>query len=113
MTLEKDILQTAKLAIDKSIIENLTNYNGALRKLCEKVISDNQQEMYDLINSSFETMLTSDVFKIALKDALNNKLAKVIVARMGGELEKQVNALKANPLTRAKITLAIEKCLEG
>ena len=48
-----------------------------------------------------------------MKDALNNKLAKVIVARMGGELEKQVNALKANPLTRAKITLAIEQCLEG
>jgi len=113
MSLEKDILQTAKVAIEKSIIENLTGYNGALQKLCQEVMSDNQQEMYALVNDSFETMLTSDVFKTALKDALNNKLAKVIVARMGGELEKQVNALKANPLTRAKITLAIEQCLEG
>ena len=53
-----------------------------------------------------------DQFRDALKDALNAKLAKTLISRMGGELEKQVNELKANPATRAKITLAINELIE-
>jgi len=112
MMLEKDILKTAQEAIKGSLIENLTKYHGPLQKLCEQVIEDNKGSLYELINTEFSTLLNSDDFQNSLKCALNTKLAKVLVSKMGGELEKRVNQLKANPVTRAKITLAIEKCLK-
>jgi len=43
---------------------------------------------------------------------LHNKLAKVLISKMSGELEKKVNELKQDPTTRAKITLAINKVME-
>jgi hypothetical protein len=35
-----------------------------------------------------------------------------LVQRFGGELEKQVNALKSDPTTRARITIAIEEIVK-
>ena len=112
MSLEKDILQTARVAISESIVKELVGYNKPLSKLISRVIEANEQEMYDLIDGEFSTLICGDDFKISLKKALNDKLAKVLVSRMGGELEKRINELKANPTTRAKITLAIEKCMD-
>lgn len=39
---------------------------------------------------------------------MNHSLAKTLVQRFGGEIEKQVNVFKSDPTTRARITLAIE-----
>jgi hypothetical protein len=39
-------------------------------------------------------------------------LAKVLIQRFGGEMEKQVNVLKSDPTTRARITLAIEEIVK-
>lgn len=111
--MEKEILQTAKAAISEAIVKELTGYNKPLSKLTERVIEDNSASLYSLINDEFAGLLQSDDFKAALKEALNAKLAKTLIARMGGELEKQVNELKANPATRAKITLAINELIDG
>jgi hypothetical protein len=111
--MEQEILQTAKAAISEAIVKELTGYNKPLSKLTENVINDNSVELYSLINDEFAGLLKSEDFKAALKDALNAKLAKTLIARMGGELEKQVNELKANPATRAKITLAINELIDG
>ena len=113
MELESKILNQINVALGKAISDELVGYNKPLSKLTEAVISDHQQELYDLINGEFETLLNSDDFKEQLKIALNAKLARTLISRMGGELEKQVNTLKADPTTRAKITLAIDNVLNS
>jgi len=107
--LENQILETAHKAISESIVNSLVGYNKPLSTLCENVISDNQQNLYTLINDEFAGLLSNERFKTSLKEALNKKLAVTLINRMGGELEKQVNALKQNPETRAKIMLAISE----
>ena len=42
-----------------------------------------------------------------MKLEMKRKLAKVLIAN-GGEIEKTVGQLKANPTSRAKITMAID-----
>lgn len=111
--MEQEILQTARRAIGDAIVSELTGYNKPLSKLTAKVIEANEVALYALINDEFSALLSSEEFRAALKDALNAKLAKTLIARMGGELEKRVNELKQNPTTRAKITLAIESALDG
>ena len=111
MELENKILSQVNTAIGKAITGELVGYNKPLSKLTERVVSDHEQELYDLINCEFEALLNDKDFKEQLKIALNAKLAKTLISRMGGELEKQVNTLKADPTTRAKITLAIDGVL--
>jgi len=111
--MEKQILEVAKKAISDAIVTELTGYNKPLSTLTANVISDNSGQLYTLINDEFSTLLNSDDFKVSLKEALNKKLAQTLISRMGGELEKQVNGLKSNPATRAKITLAIDNIISG
>jgi len=111
--MEQQILDSAKQAISEAIINELIGYNKPLNKLTERVIEANEDALYSLINEEFSGLLNSDQFRLALKEALNAKLAKTLISRMGGELEKQVNELKANPATRAKITLAISELIDG
>lgn len=110
--LEKKILAQIEGAIAESVVKELVGYNKPLSELTSRVIKANEQELYDLINTEFSGLLQSDCFREELKSALNSKLAKVLIGRMGGELESQVNKLKADPTTRARITLAIEEIVK-
>jgi hypothetical protein len=51
-------------------------------------------------------------FVESIRVAVRQSLAKTLVQRFGGELEKQVNALKSDPITRARITLALEEIVK-
>lgn len=110
--MEKQILAQVEKAMGEAITKELVGYNKPLSKLTERVIEANSNDLFSLINDEFANLLNGDGFKDALREALHQKLAKTLIARMGGELEKQVNELKQNPQTRAKITLAISQIVE-
>lgn len=110
--MEELIVSTARKAIKESIIKNLTDYNSPFSKMVKDVIADHEAEFKVLLNDEVSNLLQSKGFKDTLKDALHTKLAKVLVSRLGGELEKRVNELKQSPTTRAKIILAINKIVE-
>lgn len=109
--MEQQILNQVNAAIGEAIIKELVGYNKPLSNLTARVIAANEDQLFTLINSEFAALLNSADFKDQLQIALNAKLAKTIVSRMGGELERRVNDLKADPTTRAKITLAIDNAL--
>ncbi len=110
--MEKEILKSVKKAMSSAIVGELVGYNKPLSKLTEKVVSDNQDELYGLINDEFVGLIKDPEFKEDLGKALRSKLAKSLISRMGGELERRVNEMKADPSTRARITLAIDDCLK-
>lgn len=111
--LEKRITAAAANAVDKSITESLTSYNGPLKKLCDVVIENHSGQLHNLIDKSFSALLDSDEFNEQLKISLNKKLASTIIGRFGGELESTVNKLKADPTTRAKIVVAIDSVISS
>lgn len=110
--LESDILRIAQASISEAIVKNLTGYNGPLAKLCEQVMANNNAAMLTLVNGEVASLLSRESFRVALKEELNAKLARCLLKRIGGEIEKRVNELKANPETRAKITLAIQEAVK-
>lgn len=110
--LESQILAQVQKAMGESIQKELVGYNKPLSQLTEDVISKHKAELFDVIDGEVTSLIGGEGFKEALKSELNNKLARVLIQKMGGELEKQVNELKSNPTTRAKITLAIESAIK-
>jgi endonuclease III len=111
--MEKEILQTAQQAIATAITTELTGYNKPLSNLVNKVISENEDCLFALIDGEIKELISSGGFKNVLKSELQSKLAKVLINKTGGEFEKKVNELKQNPKTRAKITLAIDEIISS
>lgn len=110
--LEQQILNQAKSAIGTAIKSELTGYNSPLSKLVERVMAARSDDFYKLINDAFTEALKDDEFVAEFKCAVRTKTAKVLVSKVGGEIEKRVNELRANPATRAKIVVAIEKLVD-
>ena len=110
--MKEDIIKIAEKAIVSAVEKELVGYNRPLSNYVNEVLENHRNDFTSLIDGEVTKMLKAKAFKDALSVALNEKLAKILVSRFGGELEKQVNELKANPETRAKITIAISKIIE-
>ena len=111
--LQQQILDTAKSAISESIKSELVGYGKPLSKITEAVIDSHKGELFMVLDKEVSQLIGGDGFRDLIKSELNKSLAKILIQKMGGELEKQVNTLKQNPQTRAKITLAINDIIES
>ena len=74
-------------------------------------LSDHKEKLHELAGESVSELINSDEFKDTMKLEMKRKLAKVLISQYGGELEKTVGKLKANPTSRAKMTLAIDNVM--
>lgn len=111
--LETIILKTAKESVSKSVVSALTEgYDNPMKQLCEKVLNKHKTELSGLIDSEITALISGEEFKNAIKEALTHKLAKTLVSKMGGEIEKRVNELQQNPETRARITVRISELIK-
>ena len=110
--MEHTVIKVAKDAIYNAINTELIGYNKPLSIFVNAVMLEHESEFKQIINNGVSELLNADDFKSAIKSALHDKLARIIISRMGGELEKKVNELKQDATTRAKITLAINKVIE-
>lgn len=104
--------QSVQDGIREGIKARLNGYNSPIDKLVTSAIEKHGAEMKELLESSIASCLADDDFRRHVAEAVNHNLAKVLIQRFGGEVEKQVNALKSDPTTRARITLAIEQIVK-
>lgn len=110
--MEQTVIKVAKAAIYDSISKELIGYNKPLSNFVNAVMLEHETAFKTIINCEISNLLNADDFKIAIKTALHDKLARILISKMGGELEKKINELKQDPTTRAKITLALNKMIE-
>jgi len=110
--MEQTVINVAKKAIYDAINTELVGYDKPLSRFVNDIMLKHESEFKVLINDGVSEILNAKDFRIALKNALHDKLAKILINKMGGELEKKVNELKQDATTRAKITLAINKVME-
>jgi len=111
---EDQLLKAATSAVYESISKSMSNdYNGPIKIAVNAVLSRHLSKIESIVESAFIGLVNSDGFKESIHSALQDKLARSLVAKMGGELESKVNELKANPETRARITIAIAECIKS
>lgn len=101
-----------KDALREAVKSKFSGYNSPLDKLIVEAIAKHSSSLTELLESSVAACVASDEFRMNIADAVNKSLAKTLIQRFGGEVEKQVNALKSDPTTRARITLAIEQIVK-
>lgn len=95
-------------AIREGIKSKMGGYNSELDKIVNAAITRHADKFRVLLEEGISEAVLDADFRKEIKQAVNRTLAKTLVQRFGGEIEKQVNVLKSDPTTRARITLAIE-----
>lgn len=98
----------------EGIINRLkSGYNTPFDKAVDAAISPHLATITTITSEIIREMVGREDFREQIKSALTTKLAKLLIERFGGELEKQVNVLKSDPTTRARITTAIEDIVKS
>jgi hypothetical protein len=116
-TMEIDANQLVENAVRDGLREGIkqkltSSYSNPLDRLIEQCIAANSTAFTTLLQESLSSAIGDPEFRSTLKASVRTVLAKTLVQRFGGELEKQVNVLKSDPATRARITVAIEDILK-
>ncbi len=88
------------------------SYNNPFDKIINDAIAEHSASFREMLNDGLKSCLSDKEFRADIATAVRHTLAKVLVQRFGGELEKSVNALKSDPTTRARITIAIEEIVK-
>ena len=88
-------------------------YENPITKLIDGAIAKNSAGFQVLLGECIGSCIADQKFRDEIATAVRHQLAKTLVQRFGGELEKQVNVLKSDPTTRARITLAIEEIVKA
>lgn len=109
---EKLLENAIRDGLREGIKSKLTGYNDPLNKLLNDAITARTSQLRALLDEAIAACIEDPEFRQNIREATSKTLAKTLVQRFGGELEKQVNVLKSDPTTRARITLAIEEIVK-
>ena len=113
MEIDEMLLGAIKDGIRKGITEQLTrSYKNPLDAIIEEAVKSQSAALRGMLDDAMKSVMGDAEFRTQIATQVRHKLASVLVARFGGELEKQVNVLKSDPATRARITLAIEEIVK-
>lgn len=110
---EKLMVDAIRDGMRKGVADKLAGYNSPLEKLMTACFETHRIAMSKLLEESIGSCLTDSEFREDIKKATRHNLAKTLIQRFGGEIEKQVNVLKSDPTTRARIVLAIEEIVKS
>lgn len=110
--LGKELVQAVKNGIGKSVSEKLSGYHSPIEPIIQKCIEEQSAELRNIFLESIRSAVGDKEFRAEIAKAVRHKLASQLIQKFGGELEKQVNLLKSDPVTRSKITVAIDEILK-
>lgn len=113
MEIQEQLIHAIQDGIREGIKSHLTRqYQNPLDPIVAVLLRSHEDAIRSLIAEAMSSAMADQGFRQQVAQQLRHKLASVLVARFGGELERQVNALKSDPATRARITLAIEEIVK-
>ena len=109
---KKEVLQVAVQAIRDKIGETFSGYSSPLSKISNEVVEEHRQEIKDIFDDCLVATLKNKVFKDAIKDEFTHKIAKSMVGKLEGSVEKAVEVLRQDQTIRARMILAIENIIK-
>lgn len=113
MNLEDQVIATVHSALTDAIKAKLTaGYNSPLDLLIKQSIDKHEAGIRSALDSAIQGALQGD-FAVALADACTRKLAKVLISKMEGELEKRVGELRSSPEFRSRLTVAVDDLVKS
>lgn len=99
--------------IYKALKENIgsaINYQE-MHALIGNVISERESEFHKLLNKCLDKVFVDKEFQNVIVEEFRHKVAKNLVAKLEGGIEKNVNRFRQDPILNSKMILAIENII--
>lgn len=107
------LVNAMKDGIREGIKSKLTqSYSNPFDDVIKRTLSEHEAEIRQMLSEALASCVKDQEFRKLVATSVRHTMARTLVARFGGELEKQINVLKSDPSTRARITLAIEEIVK-
>jgi hypothetical protein len=106
-----DMLNVVFDAMRDRTKEALSRYGSPLDGLIEKAVTRHEAKFQSLMDDAITKAFDGD-FREQLADAASRKLAKVLISKLEGEIEKKANDLRSDPAFRARLTVAIDNAVK-
>ena len=111
---DKLLVEAVRNGITDAVRSKFTqSYNNPVEKLIDAALAKHSTDLTKLLTEAIGSCLGDEKFREQIGESVRVVLANQLVQNFGGELENQVNQLKSDPATRAKITLAITDIVKG
>lgn len=107
--MKDDLLKQCEPAISKAIFDALTHYESPLKKAVHLALESEQELINKMVKGAVNSLVVSDEFQEVINKEVQAKLARVLISKAGGEIEKAVNKLKQDDVARAHITLTLDE----
>lgn len=110
MTFDTDELKDIIAQALKEKVSSAINY-GEVHELVDDVLMERKAEFDGLLNEMFDAFFQDADVREALLDEFKHKVAKTMISKLGGAVEKSVAKYHQDPATNARMILAIEKII--
>lgn len=100
-------------AVEGKITGVLGGYNSPLDKHVKEAFDKESETIRATILEAVSTCVRAPTFKKSLIEALNHKLANLVINRCSGLVEKSFNELMQDAVLRNKLQAAVIKITEG
>ena len=109
---EKTIEDAIREGIKDGIKQKFSGgYGSPFEKIIEGAIKDKSDSVIALIHEALEVCISDETFRAEVRQLIRVSAAQSIVKQLGSEFGKRVESLKSDPVTKAKIILAIEEII--
>lgn len=111
--LEKKVHQAIEESINSALSERLSKYGSPLTPIIDAVVEEKKDAIATMLNSAFSKTLESSSFQKLVLEEFHRKVAKMLISKLEGSVEKAVNDIRQTPSLRAKLILAVESFIDG
>lgn len=109
---KEDVMDLVVGAIASKFKERIEGYSSPVNNIVDAVISEQADEIREICRDTLKTVVNDKEFKKGIKTEFKRKIAKSMVGKLEGSVEKAVEILRQNPQMRAEMILAIEKIIK-
>lgn len=109
---DKDVIDVVRDALLSKVGERLNNYNSPLNLVIDNIIKESEPELADLVKNALLLSIKDKQFVANVNEEFKHKVAKTLVGKMEGSVEKAADKLRNNPAMRARMIIAIEEMIK-
>jgi hypothetical protein len=84
----------------------------AIDRIIDNLVAEQRQPLETFIRDALKFVTSDKKFQAAVREEFQHKVAKAMVGKLEGTVERAVDAIRQNQTLRAEMILAIERIIQ-
>lgn len=112
ITIDTEVIEKEVRAQVVKHIGDKLSYSSTLHDMVDEALARHSDEISDTLDQALSTVVNNQKFKDAVTEEFQHKVAKNLVGKLEGTVEKAVELYRQNPTLKSKMIIAIENIIK-